>query len=96
VPNQKQLHGRLTGRLNPIAGLQYADGWPRMHLFFRAQGPQVVTFTRTTIPSWQKISVPGATLAHKRNAGCLKDNTEVRYNPTDDLREGIKVQVKRR
>jgi RND family efflux transporter MFP subunit len=61
---------------------------------FRAQGPQVVTVAKDDHIHWQKISVGRDFGAQLEVLDGLKENTEVVMNPTDDLREGIKVQVK--
>jgi RND family efflux transporter MFP subunit len=62
---------------------------------FRAQGPQVVTVTNDNRIHWQKISVGRDFGTQLEVLDGLKENTEVVMNPTDDLREGIEVQVKR-
>src|SRR5437016_5431897 len=62
---------------------------------FRAQGPQVVTVTNDDRIHWQKISVGRDFGTQLEVLDGLKENTEVVMNPTDDLREGIEVQVKR-
>ena len=61
---------------------------------FRAQGPQVVTVTNDNRIHWQKISVGRDFGTQLEVLNGLKENTEVVMNPTDDLREGIQVQVK--
>ena len=61
---------------------------------FRAQGPQVVTVTNDNRIHWQKISVGRDFGTQLEVLNGLKENTEVVMNPTDDLREGIEVQVK--
>ena len=61
---------------------------------FRAQGPQVVTVTNHNRIHWQKISVGRDFGTQLEVLDGLKENTEVVMNPTDDLREGIEVQVK--
>src|SRR4029453_11826679 len=61
---------------------------------FRAQGPQVVTVTNKNRLTWQKISVGRDFGTQLEVLEGLKENTEVVMNPTDDLREGIEVQVK--
>ena len=61
---------------------------------FRAQGPQVVTVTNDDHIHWQKISVGRDFGTQLEVLDGLKENTEVVMNPTDDLREGVKVQVK--
>jgi RND family efflux transporter MFP subunit len=61
---------------------------------FRAQGPQVVTVTNDNHIHWQKISVGRDFGTQLEVLDGLKENTEVVMNPTDDLREGVEVQVK--
>src|SRR6266404_2610786 len=61
---------------------------------FRAQGPQVVTVTNDNRIHWQKISVGRDFGTQLEVLNGLKENTEVVMNPTDDLVEGIPVQVK--
>jgi RND family efflux transporter MFP subunit len=61
---------------------------------FRAQGPQVVTVANDNRIHWQKISVGRDFGTQLEVLDGLKENTEVVMNPTDDLREGIEVQVK--
>jgi RND family efflux transporter MFP subunit len=61
---------------------------------FRAQGPQVVTVTNDNRVHWQKISVGRDFGTQLEVLDGLKENTGVVMNPTDDLREGIEVQVK--
>src|SRR6266404_717361 len=61
---------------------------------FRAQGPQVVTVTNDHRIHWQKISVGRDFGTQLEVLNGLKENTEVVMNPTDDLVEGIPVQVK--
>ena len=61
---------------------------------FRAQGPQVVAVTNDNRIHWQKISVGRDFGTQLEVLDGLKENTEVVMNPTDDLREGIEVQVK--
>jgi multidrug efflux pump subunit AcrA (membrane-fusion protein) len=61
---------------------------------FRAQGPQVVTVTNDNRIHWQKISVGRDFGTQLEVLNGLKENTEVVMNPTDDLREGVQVEVK--
>jgi RND family efflux transporter MFP subunit len=68
---------------------------PANAFLFRAAGPQVVTVTNDNRIHWQKISVGRDFGTQLEVLDGLKENTEVVMNPTDDLREGIEVQVKR-
>src|SRR5881392_159258 len=60
---------------------------------FRAQGPQVVTVTNDNRIHWQKISVGRDFGTQLEVLDGLAENTKVVMNPTDDLDEGITVQV---
>ena len=55
---------------------------------------EVVTVTNDNRIHWQKISVGRDFGTQLEVLNGLKENTEVVMNPTDDLREGIEVQVK--
>jgi len=61
---------------------------------FRAQGPQVVTVANDNRIHWQKISVGRDFGTQLEVLDGLKENSKVVMNPTDDLREGIQVEVK--
>jgi multidrug efflux pump subunit AcrA (membrane-fusion protein) len=61
---------------------------------FRAQGPQVVTVTKDNRIHWQKISVGRDFGTRLEVLDGLAENTKVVINPSDDLVEGIQVQVK--
>ena len=61
---------------------------------FRAQGPQVVTVTNDNRIHWQKISVGRDFGTRLEVLDGLAENTKVVINPSDDLVEGIQVQVK--
>jgi RND family efflux transporter MFP subunit len=67
---------------------------PANAFVFRAQGPQVVTVTGDNRNHWQKISVGRDFGTQIEVLDGLKENTKVVMNPTDDLDEGIAVQVK--
>jgi RND family efflux transporter MFP subunit len=67
---------------------------PANAFVFRAQGPQVVTVTRDNRIHWQKISVGRDFGTQLEVLEGLEENTKVVMNPTDDLDEGITVQVK--
>src|SRR6266480_2488539 len=60
---------------------------------FRAQGPQVVTVTNDNRIHWQKIRVGRDFGTQLEVLDGLAENTKVVMNPTDDLTEGIKVQL---
>ena len=61
---------------------------------FRAQGPQVVTVTNDNRIHWQKISVGRDFGTRLEVLDGLAENTKIVINPSDDLVEGIQVQVK--
>ncbi len=67
---------------------------PANAFVFRAQGPQVVTVTGDNRVHWQKISVGRDFGTQIEVLDGLKENTKVVMNPTDDLDEGIAVEVK--
>src|SRR5438128_5455930 len=67
---------------------------PANAFLFRTEGPQVATVVRDNHIHWQNIHVGrdfGTTLEVLDG---LTENTQVVINPTDDLHEGIQVQVK--
>jgi RND family efflux transporter MFP subunit len=96
VPNQQgKLYAGMYGQVKFL--LPYDNApivVPADAFVFRAQGPQVVTVTNDDHIHWQKISVGRDFGTQLEVLNGLKENTEVVMNPTDDLREGIKVQVK--
>jgi multidrug efflux pump subunit AcrA (membrane-fusion protein) len=61
---------------------------------FRAQGPQVVTVTNDNRIHWQNIHVGRDFGTRLEVLDGLTENTKVVVNPTDDLREGLQVEVK--
>jgi RND family efflux transporter MFP subunit len=61
---------------------------------FRSQGPQVVTVTNDNRIHWQKISVGRDFGTQLEVLDGLAENTKIVMNPTDDLVDGIQVQVK--
>ena len=61
---------------------------------FRAQGPQVVTVTNDNRIHWQKISVGRDFGTQLEVLDGLAENAKVVINPSDDLVEGIQVQMK--
>ena len=96
VPNQQ---GKLyAGMYGQVKFLLTDDNAPIVvpadAFVFRAQGPQVVTVTNDNRIHWQRISVGRDFGTQLEVLNGLKENTEVVMNPTDDLREGIEVQVK--
>src|SRR5437660_2748367 len=61
---------------------------------FRAQGPQVVTVTNDNRIQWQQISVGRDFGTRLEVLDGLAENRKVVINPTDDLDEGVTVQLK--
>jgi RND family efflux transporter MFP subunit len=96
VPNQQgKLYAGMYGQVKFLLPDDNAPiVVPADAFVFRAQGPQVVTVTNDNRIHWQKISVGRDFGTQLEVLNGLKENTEVVMNPTDDLREGIQVQVK--
>src|SRR6266850_5662364 len=96
VPNQQgKLYAGMYGQVKFLLADENAPiVVPANTFLFRAQGPQVVTVTNDNRIHWQKISVGRDFGTQLEVLNGLKENTEVVMNPTDDLREGIEVQVK--
>jgi RND family efflux transporter MFP subunit len=96
VPNQQgKLYAGMYGQVKFLLPDDNAPiVVPADAFVFRAQGPQVVTVTNDNRIHWQEISVGRDFGTQLEVLNGLKENTEVVMNPTDDLREGIKVQVK--
>jgi RND family efflux transporter MFP subunit len=96
VPNQQgKLYAGMYGQVKFLLPDDNAPiVVPADAFVFRAQGPQVVTVTNDNRIHWQKIRVGRDFGTQLEVLNGLKENTEVVMNPTDDLREGIQVQVK--
>lgn len=96
VPNQEgKLYAGMYGQVKFLLPDDNAPiVVPADAFVFRAQGPQVVTVTNDDRIHWQKISVGRDFGTQLEVLDGLKENTKVVMNPTDDLREGIQVQVK--
>ena len=67
---------------------------PANAFVFRTQGPQVATIESKDRIHWQNIRVGRDFGDRIEVLDGLKENTKVVMNPTDDLREGIQVEVK--
>jgi RND family efflux transporter MFP subunit len=95
VPNhQGKLYAGMYGQVKFLLADDNAPiVVPADAFVFRAEGPQVVTVTNDNRIHWQKISVGRDFGTQLEVLNGLKENTEVVMNPTDDLREGIQVQV---
>jgi RND family efflux transporter MFP subunit len=96
VPNQQgKLYAGMYGQVKFLLPDDNAPiVVPADAFVFRAQGPQVVTVTNDNRIHWQKISVGRDFGTQLEVLNGLKENTEVVMNPTDDLREGVQVEVK--
>jgi len=96
VPNQEgKLYAGMFGQVKFLLPDDNAPiVVPANAFVFRAQGPQVVTVTKDNRIHWQKISVGRDFGTQLEVLNGLKENAEVVMNPTDDLYEGIEVQVK--
>src|SRR5919198_521623 len=67
---------------------------PANAFLFRKEGPQVATIENEDRIHWQNIHVGRDFGDRIEVLDGLKENTKVVMNPTDDLREGIQVEVK--
>src|SRR5437016_5722587 len=67
---------------------------PANVFLFRTEGPQIATITKDNRIHWQKIHVGRDFGTQLEVLDGLVENTKVVMNPTDDLAEGIQVQVK--
>jgi RND family efflux transporter MFP subunit len=67
---------------------------PANAFLFRTEGPQVATIGNQDRIHWQNIRVGRDFGDRIEVLNGLKENTKVVMNPTDDLREGIQVEVK--
>ena len=96
VPNHDgKLYAGMYGQVKFLLVDQNAPiVVPANAFLFRKEGPQVATVENKDRIHWQKISVGRDFGTQLEVLNGLKENTEVVMNPTDDLREGIEVQVK--
>lgn len=67
---------------------------PANAFVFRRQGPQVATIEDNDRIHWQNIRVGRDFGDRLEVLGGLQENTKVVVNPTDDLRDGVQVEVK--
>jgi RND family efflux transporter MFP subunit len=67
---------------------------PANAFLFRKEGPQVATIENKDRIHWQNIRVGRDFGDRIEVIDGLKENSQVVMNPTDDLREGIQVEVK--
>ena len=67
---------------------------PANTFLFRTEGPQVATVVKGNRIHWQTIHVGRDFGTQLEVLDGLTENAKVVINPTDDLREGVQVQVK--
>src|SRR5216117_675673 len=96
VPNdERKLYAGMYGQVKFVLANENAPiVVPANTFVFRAQGPQVVTLTNENCIHWQNIHVGRDFGTQLEVLDGLAENTKVVINPTDDLHEGIQVQVK--
>jgi RND family efflux transporter MFP subunit len=96
VPNR---NGKLYAGMYGQVKFLLTDGnapivVPANAFLFRKEGPQVATIENEDRIHWQNIHVGRDFGDRIEVLDGLKENTKVVMNPTDDLREGIQVEVK--
>jgi RND family efflux transporter MFP subunit len=96
VPNHDgKLYAGMYGQVKFLLVDQNAPiVVPANAFVFRTQGPQVATIEDNDRVHWQNIRVGRDFGDRLEVLDGLKENTKVVVNPTDDLREGIQVDVK--
>src|SRR5438034_2948557 len=96
VPNdERKLYAGMYGQVKFLLADENAPiVVPANTFLFRAEGPQVATVGNDKRIHWQNIRVGRDFGTSLEVLDGLTENTEVVMNPTDDLREGIEVQVK--
>ena len=67
---------------------------PSNAFVFRTEGPQVAVVTDQRRIHWQAVRIGRDFGTQMEVLDGLKENSNVVMNPTDDLREGLEVQVK--
>ena len=67
---------------------------PANAFVFRTEGPQVATVVKDNPIHWRTIRVGRDFGDRLEVLDGLAENSKVVMNPTDDLREGVQVQVK--
>ncbi len=97
VPNHDgKLYAGMYGEVKFVLGNESAPiVVPANSFLFRTEGPEVATISDGNHIHWQKIKVGRDFGTQLEVLDGLTENTEVVTNPTDDLREGIQVEVKR-
>src|SRR5437667_882937 len=96
VPNDEgKLYAGMYGQVKFLLADENAPiVVPANTFLFRTEGPQVATVGNDNRIHWQNIRVGRDFGTQLEVLDGLTENTEVVMNPTDDLREGIEVQVK--
>ena len=96
VPNHDgKLYAGMYGQVKFLLVDQNAPiVVPANAFLFRKEGPQVATIENTDRIHWQNIRVGRDFGDRIEVIDGLKENSNVVMNPTDDLREGIQVEVK--
>src|SRR5881394_3218136 len=96
VPNHEgKLYAGMYGQVKFFLADENAPIVVPANVFlFRTEGPQVATVTKDNRIHWQKIHVGRDFGMQLEVLDGLGENTKVAMNPTDDLAEGIQVQVK--
>ena len=96
VPNdERKLYAGMYGQVKFLLADENAPiVVPANTFLFRTEGPQVATVGNDKRIHWQNIRVGRDFGTSLEVLDGLTENTEVVMNPTDDLREGIEVQVK--
>jgi AcrB/AcrD/AcrF family len=96
VPNHDgKLYAGMYGQVKILLVDQNAPiVVPATAFLFRKEGPQVATIENKDRIHWQNIRVGRDFGDRIEVVDGLKENSKVVMNPTDDLREGIQVEVK--
>src|SRR5437868_12412723 len=96
VPNHDgKLYAGMYGQVKFLLVDQNAPiVVPANAFLFRKEGPQVATIENRDRIHWQNIHVGRDFGDRIEVLDGLKENTKVVMNPSDDLREGIQVEVK--
>jgi RND family efflux transporter MFP subunit len=96
VPNHDgKLYAGMYGQVKFLLVDQNASiVVPANAFLFRKEGPQVATIKNKDRIHWQNIRVGRDFGDRIEVLDGLNENTKVVMNPTDDLREGVQVEVK--
>jgi len=96
VPNHEgKLYAGMYGQVKFLLADENAPiVVPANAFLFRTEGPQVATVVGDNHIHWQNIHVGRDFGRSLEVLDGLTENTKVVINPTDDLHEGIQVQVK--